>query len=262
MKTNIKAILEILLFGALAVPVLADTQFQVRTMARQDVPIGTGQCDIRLMIDNEADVVVQGNTVQIHLLSGREGRDAGSECNVPLPTRGVEGFNFQVIDRRGDVALLSAPSPRTGSSAVIRIRDSQGGEGRYHFRLSWIDRGYTTNDRYGFPGSYPPGGGYGRGGRWGTNQGQGRWDGPQGLRFSTSDAINMCSDAVRDNLSRDYRYNNAEVLNPRPDNLSGLNNLIIGDAIGRRGYFNQQFTFTCRVDYANGSIQSLDVRRR
>jgi hypothetical protein len=248
-----------LLMGILSLPLMADTQFQARRMMRQDVPLGMGQCDIRVMIDDEAEVSVRGDTVQIRTLRGKEGRDAGSECNAPLPSR-VSGFNFQVIDRRGDIALLAQPSPRTGSSAIVQIRDSQGGEGRYHFRLTWNDPGYNSQggydpyDRGGFPRNYPPGGGYGRGGRWGA----------QGLRFTTDDAINLCSDAVRNNLSSGYRYdyNNVDILNVRPSNRAGWTGWISGDAAVRRGFFGRQFFFNCQVDYSNGAILSLDVEPR
>jgi len=251
---------------------MADTQFQVRQTTRRDIPVGVGQCDIRVMIDDEADVVVRGNLVQIHPLRGAEGRDAGSECNAPLPARAISGFNFQVMDERGQVSLLSQPTGRS-NTAVVRIRDSQGGAGRYHFRLSWNDQGYTTqqgypspsqqrypgdiyNNRYpdSRPGDYPRGGGYGRGGRWGT----------QGLRMTTDDAVNMCADAVRNDLAAGGRinYNNVEILNPRLGNRSGNLGWISGDASIRRGFFGQQYLFNCQVDFVNGSVTSLDVRRR
>jgi hypothetical protein len=49
----------------------------------------------------------------------------------------VRGFNFEVKDSRGDIKLVEEPSDRNGGRAVVRIRDSSGGFGRYHFRLSW-----------------------------------------------------------------------------------------------------------------------------
>jgi hypothetical protein len=244
--------------AAFALPALADVQFQVRRMTRQDVPLGMGQCDIRLMIDNEAEVSLRSDRVYIRTLQGREGRDAGSECNVPLPRGYIEGFNFQVMDGRGDLALLSQPSTRGGDGAVVRIRDEQGGEGRYHFRVSWTDRGSTTsndpyyNDRYGQP-PYGRGRGWGRGGRWGATQ---------GLRFDVNEAMNLCSDAVQQRITRDYRYPDVQVLNVRPDGQASTNSWIVGDAVARRGFFNEDFSFACRFNFNNGVVQTLDVRRR
>lgn len=120
-----------------ALPALADIQFTVRRMTRNDVPLGKGQCDIRLQVDGEAEVSLRGNQVHVRTISGRDARDDGSECNEPLPARGVQGFNYEVKDSRGDIVLLAQPDFRNGGRAIVRIRDSKGGEGRYHFRISW-----------------------------------------------------------------------------------------------------------------------------
>jgi hypothetical protein len=125
----------------LALPALADTRFQVRRMNRDDVPVGKGQCDIRLQVDNQVEVHVRGDMVMIRTLSGQDARDDGSECNAPLPTRDIGGINFEVKDSRGDIRLLAEPSRRNDFTAVIAIRDSAGGFGRYHFRLSWNQSG-------------------------------------------------------------------------------------------------------------------------
>jgi hypothetical protein len=245
----------------LALPLMADVDFQVRRMARQDVPVGMGQCDIRLIIDNEAEVSLQSDRVYIRTIQGREGRDAGSECNMPMPRGFIEGFRFQKMDGRGDMALLSQPSSRGGSVVVARIRDNDGGESRYHFRVTWTDRGYSTsndpyyNDRYGRYGQppYGRGRGYGRGGRWGNTQ---------GLRNDVNEAISLCSAAAQNRIARDYRYPDVQVLNVRPDNNGTYDEWIVGDAVARRGFYNQDFTFACRFNYNNGTVQNLDIRRR
>lgn len=126
-----------LLVLCVALPALADTRFQIRRMTRNDVPLGKGQCDIRLQVDNEVEVSVRRDTVFIRTISGRDPRDDGSECNAPLPDREVPGFNFEVIDRRNEIRMLAEPSRRNDFTTIVRIRDSDGGEGRYHFRISW-----------------------------------------------------------------------------------------------------------------------------
>jgi len=139
-----------LLILCAALPALADTRFQVRRMTRDDVPPGKGQCDIRLQVDNEVEVSVRRDEVFIRTISGRDARDDGSECNAPLPDRDVPGFNFQVIDRRNEINLLAEPSRRNDFRAIVHIRDSDSGEGRYHFRLSWQMTGsdyHTGEDR-------------------------------------------------------------------------------------------------------------------
>jgi hypothetical protein len=132
--------LALLALGAV-LPVWGDTQFRARRMTRNDVPLGKGQCDIRLQVDNEVEVTVRGDLVSLRTISGRDGRDDGSECNEPLPNGPAQGFNFEVMDSRGEIRLLSEPSRRTDYQAIVRIRDSASGEGRYHFRLSWAITG-------------------------------------------------------------------------------------------------------------------------
>ena len=128
--------------GALlcAAAAVADTRFTARRMTRRDVPLGKGQCDIRLFIDDEVEVQVRGDNVWVRELRGGAARDAGSECNKPLPLR-PEDFGFEVRDGRGEVRLLDDPSRSSRGAAVVAIRDGQGGAGRYHFRLTWADRG-------------------------------------------------------------------------------------------------------------------------
>lgn len=75
-------------------------------MTRMDVRVDKGQCDIRLQIDAEADVSVRGDLVHIPTISGRHGRDDGSESNTPLPARDVQGCRFEVSDGRAEIRLL------------------------------------------------------------------------------------------------------------------------------------------------------------
>jgi hypothetical protein len=41
------------------------------------------------------------------------------------------------MDRRNEIRLLAPPDRRNDFAAVVFIRDTDGGFGRYHFRLSW-----------------------------------------------------------------------------------------------------------------------------
>jgi hypothetical protein len=124
-----------------ALPVLADTRFQVHRMTRSDVPLGKGQCDIRLQVDNQVEVQVRGDFVTVRTLAGLDARDDGSECNAPLPNRDVGPINFEVMDSRGEIRLLAEPSRRNDFTAIVAIRDEPSGFGRYHFRLSWAQTG-------------------------------------------------------------------------------------------------------------------------
>src|SRR5450755_1630801 len=89
-----------------AIPSWSDTRFRVARMTRNDVPLGKGQCDIRLQVDNEVEVAVRGDMVVSRTLAGQDARDDGSECNFPLPDRDPRGFSFQVIDSRNEIRLV------------------------------------------------------------------------------------------------------------------------------------------------------------
>jgi hypothetical protein len=247
----------------MAVSARADLEFQAKRMTRTDVPLGKGQCDIRLQVDGEAEVSVRGDRVSVRTISGRDPRDDGSECNEPMPVRPLTGFNFEVLDRRGDIKLLTEPDRRSGFGAVVRIRDSQGGEGRYHFRLSWqMDSGG--------PG---PAAGPGPASRRNTGDDWRRtpqdreheeYD-PRGQRgggVPMARAIEVCRAAVQDRIARDYRYNDAEIRNTRADDRPGRNDWIIGDATGWRGRNTEQFVFSCQVDFSTGRVRAVDVRVR
>jgi len=142
---------------AFCLPAAADTQFRIRRMTRNDVPLGRGQCDIRLQVDNEAEVSVRGDSVFIRTIAGRDPYDDGSECNEPLPDRPPADFHFEVKDSRGEIRLMSEPSRRNGFAAVVLIRDSAGGQGRYHFRLSWDMRAVDFRGGEDRPRQGPPG---------------------------------------------------------------------------------------------------------
>jgi hypothetical protein len=149
------------------IPACADTRFKVRPMTRNDVPAGKGQCDIRLQVDGQVDVSVRRDMVVIHTISGQDARDDGSECNFPLPGHEARGFNFQVVESRNEIRLAEQPSGRNDFGAMVQIRDSASGFGRYRFRLSWEtgpvselrreevgrrDDGYTANNALNFRG--------------------------------------------------------------------------------------------------------------
>ncbi len=254
------------MFLLLALPAMADTQFTVRRMSRNDVPLGKGQCDIRLQVDGEAEVSVRSQNVYVRTISGRDPRDDGSECNEPLPAGNLPGFNFEVMDQRGDIALLSPPSPRNGFTALVRIRDSKGGEGRYHFRLSWqMDGGGYGGGGYGRGGYEGRGGDYGPDGR-GPYEGRGRGDdrpyGPPRGNFGFDQAIRICQDAVSERIWSQYRNRDVDFVNVRADDRPGRNDYVVGEVIARRGRNRDRFVFDCSVDFRSGRVRSVDVRRR
>jgi hypothetical protein len=122
-------------YRVIAVAVLAslaawgDSRFRVAQVARNDLPPGKGQCDIRLLIDDAVEVTVRRDMVAVRTLAGADASDDGSECSSPLPDRDLTGFHFQSVDGRGEVRLVEPPSPRNDVAAIVRIHDGPGGIG-------------------------------------------------------------------------------------------------------------------------------------
>lgn len=121
----------------LAFTVRADVQFTAKVAPNDKLAHGKGECLIRVSVDEAAYVSVHGLRVEVHAVSGGEARDEGSECTGPLPDRDFEGFHFAVKEKRNEMRLSESPSNRNGYRAVVFIRDSAPGEGRYVFQLSW-----------------------------------------------------------------------------------------------------------------------------
>jgi hypothetical protein len=116
----------------------ATDQFRVRRMPGWDERAPEGRCEIRVLVDDEANIFVEGDLVTVETVRGRPGRDAGSECSQPLPRgQGLVDFEFRGIDGRGRVELIQRPERRNGFRAWVRIEDRQGGAEEYHFRLRW-----------------------------------------------------------------------------------------------------------------------------
>ena len=224
----------ILLLVAMALSLRADIQFRAGRMTRDDVPFGNGRCDIRLQIDKEAEVRVRGDTVQVRTLSGREARDDGSQCNGPLLGPELQGFNFEVLDSRGEIVLLSPPSRRNEYTAIVRIRDNDSGSGRYLFRLSWRVDGFGSDRR----------------------------DSQRANPFGRNEAAQICQEAVVSRIVNQYHYGDVSIQNIRADDNPGRRDYLLGEASARRGYRRIDFGFVCAVDFSSGRVRSVDVRKR
>jgi hypothetical protein len=87
-------------------------------------------------VDGELEIRLQGGRVEYRTLSGNQVRNVRADVAQGIPRRATE----LVLSRssgRGNVYIVQQPSERNGYSAVIRVRDPQGGYGNYDFELSW-----------------------------------------------------------------------------------------------------------------------------
>ncbi len=235
---------------ALPLPVSAqlgrgnDMEFRPRFDSTND-RAGSGRCRIRVRIDDEAEVLMQGDRVVVRVISGGPARDVGSECTSPLP-RNLREFEFEKTDGRGRVDLVE--SPERNGRFIARIRDSKGGDDKYTLDFRWSG-----------------GGGFGSGGGFG---GRDRDRGPftpggrdrDRDRDRGSQAARLCQDAVRGRLATDYGESDADIrLNSLDDNL-GSRDVLEGEARARNS--RDRYAFRCRVNLDTGRLRDVEVRRR
>jgi hypothetical protein len=96
-----------------------------------------GFCEVRVIVDNRAEVGLRGERVFVRTLEGAPAHDAGTTCTAPLPRTGATNFRVRGMEGRGAAQLVEEPNPQNGYVAVIRIEDRQSGASEYRFRIDW-----------------------------------------------------------------------------------------------------------------------------
>jgi hypothetical protein len=96
-----------------------------------------GRLDLRLVVDGQIEVLIQGDHIRYQTASGRPPQDDGTEMTQPLPTASLKSFEFDKKDGRGSIRLLEKPGPANNYTARIQIDDPKGGEDRYYVRFTW-----------------------------------------------------------------------------------------------------------------------------
>jgi hypothetical protein len=88
-------------------------------------------------VDDEIEIRIQGRNVETRRLSGNVVRDVRANINGrALPRRDLQ-VSVRERQGRGTVTVVQQPGQWNGYTAVIRIRDRQGGYGYYDFDVSW-----------------------------------------------------------------------------------------------------------------------------
>src|SRR5438067_441046 len=104
-------------------------QFEIQLRARQlpgwDARAREGRCEVRVWVDNRAEVRMRGDAIFVRTLEDSRGRDEGSECSQPLPYNSVRDFQIRQIAGRNRVALAQEPSRMNNYTAMISIDDRQ-----------------------------------------------------------------------------------------------------------------------------------------
>jgi hypothetical protein len=123
----------------------ADMQLHARQMPGWDARAREGRCDIRLWVDNRAEVRMRGDTIFVRTLEGSRGRDEGSSCSQSLPYNSVNNFQIRQTAGRSRINLAQEPTRMNNYTAMIAIEDRQGGGDNYAFEVTWSSQGDVVN---------------------------------------------------------------------------------------------------------------------
>jgi len=102
-----------------------------------------GSCDVRVWVDNSAEVGLQGERIFVRTLQGQTARNVVTTCTSPLPRSGVTDLRVRATGR-GETKLLEQPSNSNGYVAIIRVDDPQNGGSEYGFHVAWRSQGGAT----------------------------------------------------------------------------------------------------------------------
>ena len=250
MSTNRQAFLVMVLLGAMALPgaLAQDPTFAVRRSENWSDRRLDGECIIRVVIDNHAEVELRWDKVLIRTLAGQPGRDNGSECNAPLPQGPVSNFQFQRLEGAGDFELMQQPSAENGWAAVVRLRDRESGYHRYSYRMTWSSAGASTDRNQTFQRD-----------RFPRDQYEGR------AARGRYNPERVCRDAVAARVLEDWgarvvRYGrraDSRAQNEGIWSYGGEAN-VEGRAQVSTGVEQRQIAFTCVVDENTNTVQQVD----
>lgn len=139
-----KTILSVICLMGIAGTILVGQQFSVaRRAPNWDPRAPEGSCEVRVWVDNSAEIGIQGERVYVRTLQGQPARDTGTTCTAPLPRSGVANINVRGMEGRGRAQLLEQPNAQNGYMAVFRVEDPQSGGSEYGFRIDWRAQGAT-----------------------------------------------------------------------------------------------------------------------
>lgn len=123
----------------------SELQLRARQLPGWDVKQREGRCQIRLWVDDRAEVRLRGDRIWVTTLQGAKGRDEGSACSQALPFNAVRDFQIRQIAGRSRVAMAQDPSRANNYTAMFSVEDRQGGGDNYEFEVTWRADTDVTN---------------------------------------------------------------------------------------------------------------------
>lgn len=96
----------------------------------------TGRAYWRGMVDDVVHLIVRGRDIRVRSISGRPYPEGNFSFTSALPTRNVS-VEVDKKRGRGDVQVVQQPSRSNDYTAVIEIRDRDGGAREYQIEVFW-----------------------------------------------------------------------------------------------------------------------------
>jgi len=122
-----------------------EIQLRARQLPGWDARTREGHCQVRIWVDNRAEVRMRGDQIFVRTLEGSKSRDDGSECSQPIPYNSVRDFQVRQIAGRGKVLLSQEPDRMNNFTAMLTIADTQSGGDNYAFEVNWRAEPLVTN---------------------------------------------------------------------------------------------------------------------
>lgn len=102
-----------------------------------DVYGGSSVLRWRGSVDGDLRIAVRRGQTDYQVLSGERPRDVSSQVLTPQLPRRDGQLSVSLRQGRGSVWVEQQPTSSNGYTAVVRVRDAQGGYGYYDFDLIW-----------------------------------------------------------------------------------------------------------------------------
>lgn len=88
-------------------------------------------------VDNVIQLAIRGRRITSRTLAGTTYPQGRYTFNGNLPRRGNTSIRVDKKDGRGDVRIVQQPSRRNNYTAIIEIRDKDGGADNYSLEIYW-----------------------------------------------------------------------------------------------------------------------------
>ena len=97
---------------------------------------GSGSMTWSGRVDGTVELIIQGNYVRENNIDGQAVYNSRSRFSSQLPNANVR-VSVSKLRGRGRVEIIEQPSSNNRFSAIIRIRDEQGGADDYEIQVNW-----------------------------------------------------------------------------------------------------------------------------